>query len=197
MTDIIIKDLNKNFGDKTVIKNLNIIIPKGKITCIMGKSGCGKTTLINIIMGFLSPDGGEITGIPEKISAVFQEDRLSENFTVFSNVKTVTQKNTPKAEIMECLSNLGLEDAAEKPVKELSGGMKRRTAIARSLMSDYELLILDEAFSGLDDRTRISTIKYIKEKTIGKTVISITHNIKEAEIMGNKIINMDGLKYEN
>lgn len=83
MKDIIIKNISKNFGEKTVFKNFNLIIPAGAITCIMGPSGSGKTTLINIIMGFIQPDEGSIEGIPDKISAVFQEDRLFENTLLF------------------------------------------------------------------------------------------------------------------
>jgi len=79
--DIVIKSLTKSFGDKAVLSDFSAVIPGGKATCLMGPSGAGKTTLVNIILGLVKPDGGSISGVPEKISAVFQEDRLCEGFT--------------------------------------------------------------------------------------------------------------------
>lgn len=191
MTDIVITDITKKFTDKTVLCDFSACFPAGKTTCIMGKSGCGKTTLINIIMGFLTPDNGSIEGVPEKISAVFQEDRLYEDYSVLSNVSASAANGTQKEDIHSCLSELGLEDSVKKPVKSLSGGMKRRTAIARALLSDYDLLILDEPFSGLDKGTKNSVMAYVKKKTAEKTVVFITHSEQEAEFMGDKIIIME------
>ncbi len=161
MSDIKISNLNKSFGDKTVLRNLRAVFPCGRITCIMGSSGCGKTTLLNILMGLMSADSGEITGIPGRVSAVFQEDRLCEGFTAVSNIRAVTGKNVPIAEIEKHLTDLGLADSMYKPVIKLSGGMKRRVAIARAILYDPELIILDEAFKGLDAATKKLAMDYL------------------------------------
>lgn len=190
MKDIIIKNISKNFGEKTVFKNFNLIIPAGAITCIMGPSGSGKTTLINIIMGFIQPDEGSIEGIPDKISAVFQEDRLFENYSALSNASVAARDGIKKEDVIKCLSDIGLKGNEKKAVKELSGGMKRRVAIARAILSDYDLLILDEPFGGLDEETKLSVIKYVEKSIRGKTTIFITHNKTEAELFNAKIVQL-------
>ena len=103
----------------------------------MGKSGLGKTTLLRILMGLEKYDAGSIEGMEnKKISAVFQEDRLCENLSAVTNVAIVCEKNVTLQEIRKELENIGLSGSTEKPVKELSGGMKRRVAIIRSIMAD-------------------------------------------------------------
>lgn len=177
MNCIEIKDLEIKYGEKVVLSGFSADIPIGKRTCIMGESGCGKTSLINVVLGLVKPTKGTVSGVPEKISAVFQEDRLSEDHTVFSNAGIATKKS--KEEINEVLDGLGLTDVSDKKVKNLSGGQKRRTAVARALLADFDLLILDEAFSSLDTETKAAVSKFITEKTVGKTVVSVTHDKDE------------------
>ena len=203
--DIEIKNLNKSFAisvtgatgnaagiikkhrteKKYVLKNLNTVIPAGKVTAIMGESGSGKTTLLNILLGLLKKDSGEITGVPDKKAAVFQEDRLFENFTSLENVLAVCQD---EERIKKCFAELLIPEAYAEAVSKLSGGQKRRVAIARAILSDYELLILDEPFKGLDEATRKVVAEEILKYNAGRTVIMVTHDTYEAELMGAGIL---------
>ena len=193
MNDIIIKDLCKSFGEKKVLENFSVTFPAGSVSCIMAPSGAGKTTLISIIQGFVKPDSGSISGNEVPMSAVFQEDRLCEDFNPVSNVRFScgSKKNKKsKEEIVSCLTSLGLGDSLGKPVREFSGGMKRRVAIARALMAEYELLFLDEPFKGLDEELKVSVAEYIRASAAGKTVIAVSHDESEAAMLGATIIKM-------
>lgn len=189
--DIIIENISKAFGDKKVLDNFSCVIKENSVTAFMGKSGCGKTTLASIIMGTQTVDSGIIKGLQNrKLSVVFQEDRLCENLSAISNVKLVCNPKTSRKEIVAVLKEIGLSDSINQPVIELSGGMKRRVAIVRALMADYDIIIFDEPFKGLDEKTKEIVTEFVKEKTKGKTVILITHERCEATIFGAQIIEM-------
>ena len=192
MSDIIISNISKSFGDKMVLSDFSEVIPHGKTTVIMGESGCGKTTLVNILMGLEKSDSGEISGIPEKISAVFQDDLLCEDFSAISNIKAITGGGLTKEKIAEALKLLDLTAKDIRyPVRELSGGMKRRVAIARAILVDSELVIMDEPFKGLDEGTRRKTIDFVLQETESRTLIVITHSPEEAELLvSDKVIRM-------
>lgn len=182
--DITLKNLTKAFDEEVVLDGFNGVIKENQFTCIMGESGIGKTTLINIIMGLIKQDYGEISGLEGKrISAVFQEDRLCEDFDAITNIKLVARKDTMEQEIIEVLENLGLGDSLNKKVSLFSGGMRRRLAIARALVAESDIVIMDEPFKGLDKELYINTINYVKEKLEGKTVIVITHREEESSIL--------------
>lgn len=152
----------------------------------MGRSGCGKSTLLNIMMGLLEKDSGELYGIPEKISAVFQEDRLCEEFSAYTNIR-LSCPDEKKDEIIPALRRLGLGDSIDKRVSTLSGGMKRRVAILRAILSDWDLLIMDEPFKGLDENTRMDVIDYVREKIKGRTAVMVTHDEEDIkDIQGRK-----------
>lgn len=185
-----LKNINKSYGDNTVFNNLSLEVQKGEKLCIMGKSGCGKTTLLHIILGIVRPDAGEVLAFSNNISPVFQEDRLCEGFSALENVRAVTGKNVTDTDILHCLNLLGLTDFASLPVRELSGGMRRRVAIARALLSQGDIFLLDEPFKGLDDATREKVINVILSYTQGKTVITATHDKRDAELLGAKIFKM-------
>ena len=187
---IIVKNLNKSFGENKVLNNFSCEFKQEEITCIMGASGCGKTTLLQILLGLLNADNGEFSGISDRrISVVFQENRLCSNISSSANIRLVNQAVT-KNDAAKMLKSVGLADAAAKPARELSGGMKRRVAILRALAADYEIIILDEPFKGLDDDTKEETMNYFKAQTIGKTVIMVTHDKDETEFFGANVINM-------
>lgn len=188
MNDIVLKNVSKSFGENEVLKDLSLTFPAGKVTALMGASGTGKTTTLSLLLRLIAPDAGTITGLPEKEAAVFQEDRLFEDFSVLSNLTAVTGQTEDV--IRKGLESLGLSDAANEKAKVLSGGMKRRVAILRALLSDYELLILDEPFKGLDEALRKTTAEYLLQKNAGRTVVMVTHDPAEAELLGADIIRL-------
>jgi len=176
MMDIVISGVTKKYGDNVVFHNFSVRIEKNRTTFITGPSGCGKTTLISMLMGITAPDSGTITGVPALKSAVFQEDRLCENFNAVSNVRLVCDKRIKNSTIIEHLERVGLKDILSKPVSEFSGGMKRRVAIVRAVLAKSEILFLDEPFKGLDNENKKLVMDYIEENTKGKTVIIVTHD---------------------
>ena len=181
-------NLSISFGEKRVIDGFSHTFADGSFTVIMGQSGCGKTTLLGILMGMIVPDSGTVAGNDTHISAVFQEDRLCENLSVLSNLRLVMKGKPERAVLERELEAVGLPDCADKPVRLLSGGMKRRTALLRALLAEYEILFLDEPFKGLDEETKMSVMEYCKEKTAGKTVIMVTHDRSECDFFGGEII---------
>ena len=135
-----------------------------------------------MIAGLISPTNGNIN-IPinnPKFSFAFQDLRLIESLNVKKNI-TLVNSNISTNDLDKCLEALAIKDLADKKVSALSGGEKSRVSIARALMADYDILLLDEPFNGLDDTTKDNVIKYIKEKTAHKTVLLVTHNKDEAD----------------
>lgn len=191
MSEIVLRNLSKSYGENPVISDLNLNIKSGVTTCVMGPSGCGKTTLLRLIAGLEIPDSGEIVSEARQISYVFQEDRLSEDFSVISNIRFVVGKTMNSEDIRNLLNEFELGDVIDKPVRELSGGMKRRVAIARALSATYDLLILDEPLKGLDEKLKQHVMEVIKNHTKGKTVIYVTHDSTEADVMGARVITLD------
>lgn len=189
--DTVIKDLNKAFGDNQVLKGFSARFPEHKITCIMGKSGYGKTTLLNILMGLLPADSGSVEGIPPLFSAVFQENRLCDSFTAYSNIRMACKKSVSSAYIRKHLIEVGLKDSLDEPVRILSGGMKRRVSIVRAVLADGDMIFMDEPFKGLDDKTKAVTAEYVKRHRRDRTVLMVTHSREETDLMGGQIFYMD------
>ena len=179
--DIKVDHVSKAYGEQQILRDLCCVFPEGKTTCIRGRSGCGKTTLIRLLLGLDIPDKGKIEVISDrKISAVFQEDRLCENLSAASNIRLVCAKTISDRELEEAYKAVALTEVWQKPVRELSGGMRRRVSILRALLADSDCVIMDEPLRGLDEKTRIKTIDYILKKTEGKTLIFVTHEEQEA-----------------
>jgi NitT/TauT family transport system ATP-binding protein len=175
------------YGEKQVLKDFSLEIENGAHLCLFGESGKGKTTLLRLICGLEKPQAGEITGIDKKrFSVVFQEDRLLKNLSVSENVALVGSHQKGD----ELLKKLGLDDYLDKKISDLSGGMRRRVAIARALCSDYDVLLLDEAFNGLDEDRIKDTAALILEETKGKTVVMITHSLEHAKLLNATVIHI-------
>ncbi len=188
--DIFIKSLDKAYQEKIIFQNFSHTFLQNTVTAIMGPSGCGKTTLLSILMGLTPYEKGEILGLENrKIAAVFQEDRLCENLTSPYNMKLVLPKGSKKEDLTRPLMEAGLtkKDFAQ-PVKELSGGMKRRVAIMRALCAQSDLLIMDEPFQGLDDSTKEQMILLVKKYTRHQQVIWVTHSLAEAKALHSQIL---------
>ena len=176
-----IKEISKSY-DKKVLDKVSFTVEPGSIMIITGPSGKGKTTLLNIMMGLISPDSGEVIGMPEKKSSVFQEDRLLENFTVEENLKLVS--DLPVEELKKERSILLGEKEFSQKVREFSGGMKRRVSILRALLTSSEVIFMDEPFKGLDAELKEKVIRYTLEKKKDRTLFVVTHDTSEAEQLG-------------
>ena len=169
--EIIIRDLSKSYGGRPVLSGLNMTFTSQSPCCLMSPSGSGKTTLFRILMGLETADSGSIhftddTGrtLPGRpgFSVVFQEDRLCEAFTPLENVRMTAGRSLPPEQIRKEMALLLPEESLDRPVSTLSGGMKRRTALCRAILTPSSVLLMDEPFTGLDDAMRRQAIRYLK-----------------------------------
>lgn len=192
-----IKNLSKTFirptGEKVIIcDNLDLNIEKGEISSIIGSSGCGKTTLLNMIAGFENYDGGEINLAPNcKIGILFQNNVLFPWKTIMENILFACRNyfEDPKAVIREYLAKVGLSEVENCYPNELSGGMNQRIALLRILLTSPDLIILDEAFGALDYQNRHEMqnlfLELHKERKF--TALVVTHDMLEAITLGDNI----------
>lgn len=191
-----------NSGPIRALENINFNIYPGEFICVLGPSGCGKSTLLKILAGFIQPtsgtvklDGEEIQGTDWHRGVVFQNPPLYEWFSVRSNVAFGPKmRGVPKSEyeplVDEYLKKVGLSEFADKKIYELSGGMKQRVSIARSLINNPEILLMDEPFGALDALTRES-VQDLTRKIwweTGKTIFFITHDVEEALLLASRVI---------
>lgn len=176
----------KAFGDKIIFSDAVFDFPEGERTAILGPSGSGKTTLLRIAAGLDNDFSGYIENAPDYPIVLFQEDRLSERISVLSNLLAVTKDRSKAMEMLEQLSLSGEERSC---IRELSGGMKRRVAIARVLLLDSDFLFLDEPFRGLDDDMRSSVAMLVSEYAASKTLVLVTHDEEDLRLLriGNEI----------
>ncbi|NCC75790.1 MAG: ABC transporter ATP-binding protein [Clostridia bacterium] len=175
-----IRRVSKSYAGRPVLDQFSVVLPDHETTVIMGPSGCGKTTLLRLLMGLEHPDDGQIEGLPVKISAVFQEERLCSPFSAQANVRLVTGKSVSRQTIEQHLAEIGLSGSIEQPVRTLSGGQQRRVSIVRAMLADSDLIVLDEPFKGLDADTKRSVLTYVQSKAKGKTLLVVTHDAAEA-----------------
>ncbi len=176
-----LRNISKRYGEKLLFSHFSRVIPDGGSLGVMGPSGAGKTTLLRLILGLEKPDEGEVVGVPEGKSALFQEDRL---FPKLSAVKNITMAAPQCQEARKLLAELGLESCMEQPVSTLSGGEARRAALARALAKAGKLLALDEPFTGLDEESRLRAAAVIRRYRRGRTLILITHREEDLELLG-------------
>ena len=174
-----------SYGEKEIFRDLTLRIGAGERVALRGASGCGKTTLLRLVMRLEKPRSGAVTVQTSRISALFQENRLLPYLTVAENCKLFA---TDKAAARPMLRDLGLADAADALPLALSGGMARRTALARALCHDAALYLFDEPFDGLDAETAARAAEVINRVTAGKTVLAVTHRGDEAELLGCRTV---------
>ena len=179
-----LRDVHMAYGEKTVFSGLSLRFDAPGAYALLGPSGCGKTTLLRLIAGLETPQQGGIVR-PERLSFCFQEDRLLPFKTVLENITLI---GAEKETALYMLAQLGIAEAADKYPSELSGGMRRRAAIARALSAEYGCLILDEPFAGLDKENIEKAAALISESVGERTLIAVTHSEREAELLGAKII---------
>ena len=185
MQEIKIEHVTKKYHDKTVLADYSASLAPGGFYLLQGPSGCGKTTLARLLASLENADSGLISGLPDRISMDYQEDRLCESFDAKSNVRlaastSLHRDSACEAHIEKLLTRLGLDPKDTKPVREYSGGMKRRVTLARCLLAPGDLMILDEPFDGLDEDNKRAAMELTREYAKGRTTVLITHNEKEA-----------------
>lgn len=184
-----IQNLSKNYNQRPVLKQLDLDFASGGIYALMGASGCGKTTLLHIIMGLVKPDEGNISGLEDKrISAVFQENRLCEFLTAAENIAIVCPDKKAAADTNQLLSEILPVQSLNQKISTYSGGMKRRAAIARAVLTESDILIMDEPLSGLDTATREQVISFILKYRSGRTLLFSTHDPEDIASFGAKKI---------
>ena len=186
--DLVIAHVSKDYGRGPVLRDVSLTVRQGETVCLMGPSGLGKTTLLRCVAGLETPDAGAVTGVPRRLGYVFQEDRLCDNFSAVANIRLVTGRTLPEKAILQHLEELGLSDSVRLPVSQMSGGMRRRVAIARAVCCGPELLLLDEAFKGLDEQCRRDTVAYIRRHTAGASVLCVTHDPEEALTLSDRVL---------
>nr|WP_325211175.1 ATP-binding cassette domain-containing protein [uncultured Oscillibacter sp.] len=176
--ELLVKGLCKSYNGRPVLDRLTASFPEG-ITCIAAPSGTGKTTLLRLLLGLERPDGGTIRGADCRWAAVFQEDRLLEGLPAAGNLRFAL--GVLPGESGALLARLGLDLSDPKPIREWSGGMKRRLALARALLAPSDALALDEPFTGLDGENRARCLELIRERGKGKPVLLATHDLTGLE----------------
>ena len=189
-----LENICKSYDEKTVLDNIMAEFPDDSITCIMGESGAGKTTLVRIIAGLENADRGTVSGAGV-VSFDFQEDRLINDISAADNIMLVLDKNdfsghdkkTMRKIINENLAEVLKYYPSDKSTGTYSGGMKRRVCLVRAMMKKSDTVILDEPFSGMDEETKILAAEYIKKHRDGRICIVVTHEKSDSGLLDGGI----------
>ena len=200
-----IENLNKNYGEKQVIHNINLEIKKGELCGFIGPNGAGKTTIMKILTCLLKPGSGNVyiknfsvidspidvkrhIGYLPENSSLYEDMTINQYLEFFSEIYGMNKKISKKR-VLELLNDLGLNDRADENISSLSNGMKRKVAIIRAILHDPEVLIFDEPTVNLDPITSSSVRKFMKElQRKGKTIFFSTHNLYEVESICERIV---------
>ncbi len=189
---VTIQNLHKQFENKTILQGINFSIAKGEFVSIMGPSGIGKTTFLNILLGLDKAFDGEFTLNTEKMAAVFQEDRLLPWLNIYDNLRIVNPY-VEHNKIKKLLELMKLDDFANFSPTKLSGGMKQRVSIARALYYDADLVVMDEPLKSTDKQLSNQILHYLKTqlKKENKSLIMITHDVSNAVEISDYIYILD------
>lgn len=197
--EVKIQGLSKYFNGQAVFEDLSLELSGSQPACLMSPSGSGKTTLLRILMGLERADRGsicwmdgghELPASSIRFSAVFQEDRLCEAFSPVENVLMAAGRALTRDEARAELSILLPPSCLDRPVCTFSGGMKRRTAICRALLSPSQAVLMDEPFTGLDEDNRRLAIRYIRRKAAGRLLVVTTHLREDVALLGGRLIEL-------
>ena len=192
--DITLNNVSVNFGEKVVLKDFSAVFEEGKITCLLGVSGVGKTTILNAVCGMVDYSG-EVNKDEDVVSYIFQNERLIPSISVYKNLdlilkSKVKSKSERKIMVENMLKSVELLEEKNSFPTKLSGGMAQRVAIARGFLFPSKILLMDEAFKGLDTALKARLIGFFislweKDK---RTVVFVTHSIDEALLIAHRII---------
>jgi len=179
------KNVFFTYKEKPILNDFSLQINKGDRLCLFGESGKGKTTILRLLTGLEKCQKGEILGNSDKrFSVVFQEDRLLLNLTVLENVALVGERE----KAVKLLTALDLGNCLDMKPNQLSGGMSRRVAIARALCANYDILLLDEAFNGLDEEHVKSACDLILKELNDRPLVLVSHNKEHIEYLNAKTV---------
>jgi len=216
---IVIKGLKKSFGTKDVLKNINLEVKRGENVVVLGRSGQGKSVMIQCIVGLLTPDSGTLQVLGDevaemdddklkelrtKVGFLFQSGALYDSMTVKENLEfaltrvlKITDQSELDQRVKEVLEGVGLEDSGDKLPSDLSGGMRKRIGLARTLIVKPEIMLYDEPTTGLDPITsrEISELILDMQKKYKTTSIIITHDMECARITADRVVIMDNGEY--
>lgn len=223
LEDIVVRiqDLYKSFGDNHVLNGFNMVLRKGENLVVMGKSGSGKSVMIKCLVGLMAPDSGLVEVLGEDIASLdqvdldelrsdigflFQGSALYDSMTVRENLEFPMRRHRKKFEgisdtlplVQEALENVGLAHTMDLMPEELSGGMKRRVALARAIILKPKLILYDEPTSGLDPITAKEIIGLMRsiQKKYGTSALIITHDVDCARVISERMILLvDGINY--
>lgn len=204
-----IKDLSYTYGSKTVLEDLSFHLGKGEFVTLVGQSGSGKSTLFKLVSGILSLQNGLITAFPHNrgsISYMMQEDLLLpwrtvlQNTTLFAELgpsSSVGDQIRDEAKLL--LTEMGLEGCFDLYPHQLSGGMRQRTALVRTLLQKKPILLLDEPFNALDIALKEQTYAYLKlkQKKEGTAILMVTHDFRDAALLSDRILFLDAGRIQN
>jgi NitT/TauT family transport system ATP-binding protein len=198
-TVVSVADVTKSFGTGSqrvvALEGVTLDVAQGDFVCLLGASGCGKSTLLNLVAGLDKPTSGQVDVRAERTGLMFQEAALFPWLTVRGNVEIALKlagmpRNERRGRAQELLEMVHLGDFAKRQPHELSGGMRQRTALARALAQDADVLLMDEPFGALDAMTRDLLHDELEAlwTATGKTVIFVTHNVREAVRLGDCVV---------
>ena len=186
-----VNDVTVCFGTQTVLSHFSLCLPQSGVVALMGPSGVGKTTLLRVMMGLETPQSGTVER-PERLAYLFQEDRLLPWLTALGNVEAVLPKGE-KAQAAEALRAMGLpKQAFGKRPSALSGGVRRRVALARMVCFGGDAWLMDEAFKGLDTDSKHQAMDALRGYAEGRLIVMVTHDEQDARYMGAHILHLAG-----
>ncbi|MER3452628.1 MAG: sulfate ABC transporter ATP-binding protein [Acidimicrobiia bacterium] len=196
---VVLDNVSKTFGHGTksvvALDNVNLSVASGEFVCLLGASGCGKSTLLNLVAGLDRPTTGTVEVRASRTALMFQEAALFPWLTVRGNVELALKlagvpRQRRRIRSMQLLEMVHLADFANKRPHELSGGMRQRTALARALAQDADVMLMDEPFGALDAMTRDVLHDELEGlwRETKKTVIFVTHNVREAIRLGDRVV---------
>lgn len=182
---VTLEHVRKAFGERTVLTDASLHVARGERVCLFGPSGCGKTTLLRLICGLDTPDGGTVRVAAKRLSCHFQEDRLLPWYTARENLALTIGED---ADVW--LRRVQLPDAGGLYPDELSGGMRRRVSLARALGYESDLLLLDEPVRELDESTADAMLRLIDQSIGDRAFILVTHDMQQAQALGCRVIRL-------